>query len=96
ARELDPEHRRDGIGLALLGLAVVVAAAVWWDQDGQVFDVTRAVVAGSTGTLSYAAPALLVLAAWRTLRNPERNGPGGRQLVGWTCLLLGTLGLAHI
>ncbi|MFW6204108.1 MAG: DNA translocase FtsK [Actinomycetota bacterium] len=96
ARELDPEHRRDGIGLALLGLAVIVAAAVWWDQDGRVFDVTRAVVAGSTGTLSYAVPALLVLAAWRTLRNPERNGPGGRQLVGWTCLLLGTLGLAHI
>ena len=22
--------------------------------------------------------------AWRTLRHPERNGPAGRQFVGWT------------
>ncbi|HSI93528.1 MAG TPA: DNA translocase FtsK [Jiangellaceae bacterium] len=96
ARELDPAHRRDGIGLALLGFAVVIGAAVWWDLDGQVFDVVRAVVAGSVGTVAYVVPPLLLLAAWRTLRNPERNGPGGRQLVGWTALLLGTLGLTHI
>ena len=30
ARDLEPEHRRDGVGLFLFGLAVVVAAAVWW------------------------------------------------------------------
>src|SRR3954451_23921909 len=30
ARELDPAHRRDGIGLALLGAATVVAAVEWW------------------------------------------------------------------
>ncbi len=96
ARELDPAHRRDGVGLALLGFAVIVGAAVWWDLDGQVFDVVRAVVAGSVGTVSYVVPLQLLLAAWRTLRNPERNGPGGRQLVGWTTLLLGTLGLTHI
>jgi DNA segregation ATPase FtsK/SpoIIIE, S-DNA-T family len=96
ARELDPAHRRDGIGLALLGLAVITGAAVWWDLDGPVFDVVRAIVAGSVGTVAYVVPVLLLLAAWRTLRNPERNGPGGRQLVGWTALLLGTLGLTHI
>jgi DNA segregation ATPase FtsK/SpoIIIE, S-DNA-T family len=96
ARELDPEHRRDGIGLALLGVAVVIAAAVWWDIDGDVADVVRMVVLGSVGTGAYAVPLLLVLAAWRTLRNPERNGPGGRQLVGWTSMLLGALGLTHI
>jgi S-DNA-T family DNA segregation ATPase FtsK/SpoIIIE len=96
ARELDSEHRRDGIGLGLLGLAVVTAAGVWWNLSGQVFDVVRSVVAGAVGTVSYVVPVLLLLAAWRTLRNPARNGPGGRQLVGWTTLLLGTLGLTHI
>src|SRR5690242_13356419 len=30
ARDLEPEHRRDGLGLFLFGLAVVVAAAIWW------------------------------------------------------------------
>src|SRR5919106_3635371 len=96
ARELDPEHRRDGIGLGLIGLAVVIAAGVWWNLDGPFFDVVRSVVAGAVGTVSYVVPVLLLLAAWRTLRNPARNGPGGRQLVGWTTLLLGTLGLTHI
>src|SRR6201991_649742 len=31
AREIDPAHRRDGIALALLGLAVVIAASSWFD-----------------------------------------------------------------
>src|SRR5215469_10527102 len=30
ARDLDPLHRRDGIGLALLGTALVVAATIWF------------------------------------------------------------------
>src|SRR4051794_3631050 len=30
ARDLDPAHRRDGIGLLLIGLATVVAAVEWW------------------------------------------------------------------
>ena len=30
ARDLDPEHRRDGVGVFILGVALVVAAAVWW------------------------------------------------------------------
>ena len=31
AREIDPGHRRDGIALALLGIAVVIAASSWFD-----------------------------------------------------------------
>lgn len=31
AREIEPGHRRDGVALALLGIAVVVAAASWFD-----------------------------------------------------------------
>ena len=34
--------------------------------------------------------------AWRTLRHPDRNGPGGRQVVGWTAVMLGLLGLVNI
>src|SRR5690349_4918913 len=36
ARDLDPAHRRDGLGLTVIGLAVVVAAAVWWRLSGPV------------------------------------------------------------
>src|ERR1700736_7007374 len=30
ARDLEPGHRRDGIALALLGIAVVIAASSWF------------------------------------------------------------------
>jgi DNA segregation ATPase FtsK/SpoIIIE, S-DNA-T family len=96
ARELDPAHRRDGVGLSLVGAGIVIAAAVWWDIDGVVAEVTRTVVAGTVGAAAVGVPILLLLLAWRALRQPERNGPGARQLVGWTALALGVLGLAHI
>jgi DNA segregation ATPase FtsK/SpoIIIE, S-DNA-T family len=96
ARELDPEHRRDGAGLFLIGLAVVVAAAVWWQLPGGVGDLTRTVVNGSVGLLGWFVPLLLCFVAWRNLRNPESNGPLGRQVIGWAALLFGVLGLVHI
>jgi DNA segregation ATPase FtsK/SpoIIIE, S-DNA-T family len=96
ARELDPEHRRDGAGLFLIGLAVVVAAAVWWQLPGGVGDFTRTIVNGSVGLLGWFVPLLLCFVAWRNLRNPESNGPAGRQVIGWAALLFGVLGLVHI
>jgi len=96
ARELDPEHRRDGAGLFLIGLAVVVAAAVWWQLPGAVGQLTRTVVAGSVGLVGWFVPLLLCYVAWRNLRDPESNGPAGRQVIGWVTLLFGVLGLVHI
>ncbi|WP_344749574.1 DNA translocase FtsK [Kribbella aluminosa] len=96
ARDLEPEHRRDGAGLFLIGLAVVVAAAIWWDLPGSVGDGVRTVVGGSIGMLGWALPLMLVVIAVRTLRHPDRNGPAGRQVIGWTAICLGVLGLIHI
>ncbi|MFT4010970.1 MAG: DNA translocase FtsK 4TM domain-containing protein [Nocardioidaceae bacterium] len=96
ARDLDAEHRRDGVGLTLIALAVVVAGAVWWQLPGQIMESTRTVITGSVGILGWFAPLLLVFAGLRTLRNPERNGPAGRQVIGWAALLFGVLGLLHL
>jgi S-DNA-T family DNA segregation ATPase FtsK/SpoIIIE len=96
ARDLEPEHRRDGAGLILIALAVVVAASVWWQLPGSVFAGTRAVVAGSVGLVAWFVPLMLCYVAWRNLRDPEANGPAGRQVVGWAALLFGVLGLIHI
>ena len=96
ARELDPEHRRDGAGLALIGLAIVVASAIWWQLPGDAGNAVRTVVNGSVGVIGWAVPLLLLVAAWRTLRHPDRNGPAGRQVIGWSAMLLGVLGLVHI
>jgi S-DNA-T family DNA segregation ATPase FtsK/SpoIIIE len=53
-------------------------------------------VAGSVGLVGWFVPFLLCIVAWRNLRDPETNGPVGRQLIGWAALLFGVLGLVHI
>jgi DNA segregation ATPase FtsK/SpoIIIE, S-DNA-T family len=96
ARDLEPAHRRDGAGLALSGLAVVVAAAVWWQLPGSVMDAARTVVEGSVGKVGFLVPLALLYVGWRTMRDPERNGPVGRQVVGWSAFSLGLLGIVQI
>ena len=96
ARDLEPEQRRDGVGLFLIGLAVVAAAAVWWQLPGVVMEVSRTIVAGSVGKVGWLVPVMLVLIGWRNMRDPERNGPAGRQVIGWLALGFGVLGIVHI
>ncbi|HET7072223.1 MAG TPA: DNA translocase FtsK 4TM domain-containing protein, partial [Nocardioides sp.] len=96
AHDLEPEHRRDGFGLFLFGLAVVVAAAVWWQLPGGLMAGARTVVAGSVGKVGWLVPLMLVWVGWRNMRDPERNGPAGRQVVGWVALAFGVLGTVHI
>ena len=96
ARSLEPEHRRDGAGLLLFGLATVVAAAIWWQLPGTPMEATRTVVSGSMGKAGWLVPLALLCVGWRNMRDPERNGPLGRQVIGWAALAFGGLGLVHI
>ncbi|WP_182526575.1 FtsK/SpoIIIE family DNA translocase [Nocardioides dongkuii] len=96
ARDLDPAHRRDGAGLLLFGLALVVAAAVWFQLGGDVMEVTRTAVAGTVGKVGWFVPLVLVWTGWRTLRDPDLGGPVGRQVIGWSALGFGVLGIVHI
>ncbi|MFT4216387.1 MAG: DNA translocase FtsK [Micropruina sp.] len=96
ARDLDPALRRDGAGLALIALAIVVAAEFWFGIPDPVGRWIHIGVSTVFGTLSVALPLLALAMAWRTLRHPDHNGPAGRQVVGWTSALLGLLGLIHI
>ena len=96
ARDLDPEHRRDGAGLFLFGLAIVIASAVWFGAPGGLLEFVRTVVSGSVGKVGWLMPLLVVLIGWRVMRDPVRNGPAGRQVIGWTSFCFGVLGLVHI
>jgi len=96
ARDLDPAHRRDGIGLAALGLGIVLAAVTWWDVRGGVAATIETIVRVCFGSFAAVLPVLLALLAWRFLRHPERNAETGRILIGCTALLLGILGMVHI
>ncbi|MGY2703076.1 S-DNA-T family DNA segregation ATPase FtsK/SpoIIIE [Nocardioides sp. HB32] len=96
ARDLEPEHRRDGVGLFLFAGAVVVAAAVWWQLPGSIMDAARTVVEGSVGKVGFLVPLALLHVGWRTMRDPEHNGPVGRQVVGWSAFAFGLLGIVQI
>ncbi len=96
ARDLDPLHRRDGVGLAFLGAAIIVAATTWWNMGNIAGRVMTAFVRGAFGSLSWSVPILLALLAWRFLRHPDRNAETGRVTIGWSALVIGTLGLMHI
>jgi DNA segregation ATPase FtsK/SpoIIIE-like protein len=96
ARDLDPAHRRDGLGLAVLGAAIIWAAADWWTIGSPVGRVLAAVVKGTFGAGAWTVPILLVLLAWRLLRHPDRNSETARVVIGWAALIVGALGLVHI
>ncbi len=96
ARDLEPEHRRDGAGLVLVGLALVAAAAVWFEVPGGAMELARTLVTGSVGQVGWLVPLALVVAGWRIMRDPVRNGPAGRQVIGWSALSLGVLGIVHV
>ncbi|NHA69029.1 DNA translocase FtsK [Phycicoccus flavus] len=95
-RDLEPEHRRDGLGFLLLALAVVVAAREWWGLSGGVGVIVHAVVAGTFGKVGYALPLVLLLFGLRVLRAPQEGDATSRLAVGTTALAFSACGLVHV
>jgi S-DNA-T family DNA segregation ATPase FtsK/SpoIIIE len=96
ARDLEPHHRRDGVGLLTLGVAIVLGASLWGRMGNAAGRAVRTVAVGGFGSLAWLIPVLAVLLAWRFLRHPDRNSQTVRAAIGWTALLLGMLGMIHI
>ena len=96
ARDLDPAHRRDGLGLAALAGAIIAAGAAWWRLGSPFGRAITALVRGSFGAAAWTLPLMLGLLAWRLLRHPDKNAHPGRMVIGWTALILGALGIIHI
>ncbi len=96
ARDLDPAHRRDGAGLAVLAAAIIAAGTAWWRIGSGAGKALTALVRGTFGVGSWTLPILLGLLAWRLLRHPDKNAHTGRVVIGWTAFLAGALGIVHI
>jgi S-DNA-T family DNA segregation ATPase FtsK/SpoIIIE len=96
ARDIDPGHRRDGIALALLGLAVVVAASSWFDAarpvGAWVDSVLRMFVGSAVVVLPVVTAAVAVL-LMRTEPNPDARP---RLVLGAAMVALPVLGLWHL
>ena len=97
ARDLDPAHRRDGLGLLYLCVAIIVASVVWFDVAGFVSGVITSVVTGAVGIFDAVAPLALLGIAIQTLRHPDApSQKKGRLTIGWTLLSLSVMGITQI
>ena len=95
ARDLEPGHRRDGIALALLGVAVVIAASSWFDAAGPVggwIDTALRTVIGSAVVLVPILLATIAVVLMRTEPHPEARP---RLILGAAMIVLPVLGLWH-
>ena len=95
ARDLDPAHRRDGLGLICLIAALLSAAGAWW-HAGSAGNGLADIVEGLFGLGAMVLPVVLVGCALVVLRHPSSPGGRGRLLVGWSTLSLGGLGVLHV
>ncbi|MCF0095947.1 DNA translocase FtsK [Micromonospora sp. MH99] len=96
ARDLDPEHRRDGGGLLLFGLALLSAVALWFSGAGPVGARLADTIRLFLGAISVVVPVLLMIGAWRLMRQPADPEHRGRGLIGWGSLLVSTAALLQI
>lgn len=96
AKNLDPAHRKDGVALLLLALALIVAAGTWSNLSGPVGDLVTMLVTGAFGRLDLLVPILLGVMAVRFIRHPEQADANGRIGIGLSALVIGVLGLVHI
>jgi len=96
ARDLDPAHRRDGLALALVGVAVVVAAREWWDLSGSAGDVIHNVVAGTFGVVGVVVPVVLLGLGIRLMRHPDRVEANSRIGIGLSAITVAVCGIVHL
>lgn len=96
AHDIDPGHRRDGIALGLLGVAVVIAASSWFGAAGPVgawIDSGLRTVIGSAVVLAPLVTAIIAVILMRTEPNPDTRP---RLILGATMITLPMLGLWHL
>ncbi|WP_418277996.1 DNA translocase FtsK 4TM domain-containing protein [Isoptericola jiangsuensis] len=96
ARDLEPEHRRDGVAFFLIAIALVVAAREWWGIPGVFGDAVHAVVAGTFGIAGVALPVLLIWLGVRIMRHPERGSANSRVAIGVSLLVISVCSLVAV
>ncbi|HET6503883.1 MAG TPA: DNA translocase FtsK [Amycolatopsis sp.] len=95
-RELEAEHRRDGLALALIALAVVIAAGVWWRSAGPVGHYVEIGTRTVFGAGSVVLPLALLVAAIALMRTEPRPETRPRMVIGTLLVTFALLGLLDL
>jgi S-DNA-T family DNA segregation ATPase FtsK/SpoIIIE len=96
AREIDPGHRRDGIALALLALAVVIAASSWFDAARPIGAWVDSVLRLFIGSAVVVLPVITAGAAVLLMRTEPDPDARPRLVLGAAMVALPVLGLWHL
>lgn len=96
AAEIDPKQRRDGLGLVLLALSIIIAAQSWFGTQTVITNYSKLIVGGFLGALTIFLPVVLIYGAWQTFRNPAKKGEGPRIAIGVSAVLISVSGLWHL
>ncbi|GAA4815996.1 DNA translocase FtsK [Tomitella cavernea] len=96
AKDIDAGHRRDGIALALIAAALVVAAASWIDAGGPVGEWVDAGVRYAIGTGAVLLPVILVGVSVTLMRSEPRTDARPRLVIGSILIAGAALGIWHV
>jgi S-DNA-T family DNA segregation ATPase FtsK/SpoIIIE len=96
ARDLDPEHHRDGAALLVLLLSLAAFAGTWFHADNLVGRNLYSLFYGTFGRIGICAPLVLLYFAIRLFRKPDDKHVTGRITIGTLTLLVSATGLAHL
>ena len=96
ARDIEPGHRRDGLALGLLALAVVIAAASWFDAARPVGAWIDSGLRTAVGGAVVLLPLLIAAVAVILMRTEPHAPTRPRLVLGAAMIGLPVLGLWHL
>ncbi|MEU7477335.1 DNA translocase FtsK [Lentzea sp. NPDC042327] len=95
-KDLDPEHRRDGLGLLLIALAFITGAGVWWQAGGPVGQWVDVAVRSSVGFPAVIVPVVLLGIGITLMRTDAVPDARPRLIIGSLLMMIGVLGMFHL
>lgn len=96
ARDVSPAVRRDGLAIALLIFAIIIAAREWWNLSSWAGTTVHFIAAGLFGVLAVAVPVLLLAMAFRLFRAPQEGHTNNRIALGVLMLTIFVDAIIHI
>jgi S-DNA-T family DNA segregation ATPase FtsK/SpoIIIE len=96
ARDIEPGHRRDGIALVLLGLAVVVTASSWFDAARPIGAWVDVVLRTFIGSAVLALPVVMAGVAVVLMRSQPNPDARPRLILGASLIAMSVLALRHL
>ncbi|WP_083826669.1 DNA translocase FtsK [Hoyosella subflava] len=96
AGDIDTGHRRDGAGLALIAMGLIIATSVWVSAGGPVGEWVNTGLRSAFGSPAALLPLVLLVIGVTVMRTEPKPDVRPRLVLGAVMLGAGVLGLWHV